>query len=108
MIRSGHFAANRIETSCAELQERLGQLRDLASVRRLRLLDAVESQMVIITYSFSWLNWVFKCLTCSGRRNLGVRFISMKIVIQLVLGATYLTFSINCFLAFVAQIQGYI
>ncbi|XP_075227745.1 spectrin beta chain, non-erythrocytic 5 kst isoform X2 [Lycorma delicatula] len=45
MIRSGHFAAARIETSCSELQERLGQLRDLASVRRLRLLDAVESQM---------------------------------------------------------------
>lgn len=51
MIRSGHFAAARIETSCTELQERLGHLRDLASVRRLRLLDAVESQMVYIFIS---------------------------------------------------------
>ncbi|XP_039289552.1 LOW QUALITY PROTEIN: spectrin alpha chain, non-erythrocytic 1-like [Nilaparvata lugens] len=45
MIRSGHFSAVRIETSIAEVQERLGQLKDQASVRRLRLLDAVESQM---------------------------------------------------------------
>jgi hypothetical protein len=46
MIRSGHFAASRIETCSNELTEQMGHLRDLASVRRLRLLDAVESQMV--------------------------------------------------------------
>lgn len=46
MVRSGHFAASRIEACSAELTEKLGHLRDLASVRRLRLLDAVESQMV--------------------------------------------------------------
>ncbi|PSN40703.1 hypothetical protein C0J52_13751 [Blattella germanica] len=45
MVRSGHFAASRIEACSNELQERLGHLRDLGSVRRLRLLDAVESQM---------------------------------------------------------------
>lgn len=45
MIRSGHFAASRIEIRMNELQERLSHIRDLASVRRLRLLDAVESQI---------------------------------------------------------------
>lgn len=46
MIRSGHFASEKIEKLCIELQEKLAHLRDLASVRKLRLLDAVESQMV--------------------------------------------------------------
>ncbi|XP_066999614.1 spectrin beta chain, non-erythrocytic 5 isoform X3 [Anabrus simplex] len=45
MVRNGHFASQRIDGCSAELVERLGHLRDLASVRRLRLLDAVESQM---------------------------------------------------------------
>jgi spectrin beta len=46
MVRSGHFAASRIEACSSDLSEKLGHLRDLASVRRLRLLDALESQMV--------------------------------------------------------------
>lgn len=46
MIRSGHFASEKIEKLSQELQEKLAHLRDLASVRKLRLLDAVESQMV--------------------------------------------------------------
>ncbi|XP_043493138.1 spectrin beta chain, non-erythrocytic 5 isoform X1 [Polistes fuscatus] len=45
MIRSGHFASEKIEKLSQELQENLSHLRDLASVRKLRLLDAVESQM---------------------------------------------------------------
>ncbi|XP_015429631.1 PREDICTED: spectrin beta chain, non-erythrocytic 5 isoform X2 [Dufourea novaeangliae] len=45
MIRSGHFASEKIEKLSQELQEKLSHLRDLASVRKLRLLDAVESQM---------------------------------------------------------------
>ncbi|XP_012530663.2 spectrin alpha chain isoform X3 [Monomorium pharaonis] len=45
MIRSGHFAADKIEKLTKKLQEELSHLRDLASVRKLRLLDAVESQM---------------------------------------------------------------
>ncbi|XP_033210984.1 spectrin beta chain, non-erythrocytic 1 isoform X3 [Belonocnema kinseyi] len=45
MIRSGHFASEKIESLSKELQEKLTHLRDLASVRKLRLLDAVESQM---------------------------------------------------------------
>lgn len=46
MIHSGHFAASKIESGVLELQEQFGHLKDLASVRKLRLLDAVESQMV--------------------------------------------------------------
>ncbi|XP_034253991.1 spectrin beta chain, non-erythrocytic 1 isoform X5 [Thrips palmi] len=45
MVQSSHFAAQRIEKLSSELQEKLGTLKDLSSVRRLRLLDAVESQM---------------------------------------------------------------
>lgn len=46
MIRSGHFASSDIEEKMKQLQTQLSQLKDTASVRRLRLLDAVESQMV--------------------------------------------------------------
>lgn len=46
MIRTGHFATPRIEAQAGELAERLAHLKDLAAVRRLRLLDAVESQVV--------------------------------------------------------------
>ncbi|XP_043282558.1 spectrin beta chain, non-erythrocytic 5 isoform X2 [Venturia canescens] len=45
MIRGGHFASEKIESLSQDLQKRLIHLRDLASVRKLRLLDAVESQM---------------------------------------------------------------
>ena len=45
MVRSGHFASDKIEKLSQELQDKLSHLRDLASVRKLRLLDAVESQM---------------------------------------------------------------
>ena len=51
MIRSGHFAVSRIEACSTELTEKMGHLRDLASVRRLHLLDAVESQMVSAGWS---------------------------------------------------------
>lgn len=56
MVRSGHFASEKIDTLSRELQEKLMQLRDLASIRKLRLLDAVESQMVITI--FVLLSWV--------------------------------------------------
>ncbi|XP_014213231.1 spectrin beta chain, non-erythrocytic 1 isoform X2 [Copidosoma floridanum] len=45
MVRSGHFASEKIDALSRELQEKLIHLRDLASNRKLRLLDAVESQM---------------------------------------------------------------
>lgn len=44
MIRDGHFASEDIESLISMLQKKLVNLRDLASIRRLRLLDAVESQ----------------------------------------------------------------
>ncbi|XP_044739331.1 spectrin beta chain, non-erythrocytic 1 isoform X2 [Chrysoperla carnea] len=45
MIRAGHFASTQIDEISNDLNNKLIQLRDIASVRRLRLLDAVESQM---------------------------------------------------------------
>lgn len=45
MIRDGHFATEDIEKLSSLLQKKLNNLRDLVSIRRLRLLDAVESQM---------------------------------------------------------------
>lgn len=48
MIRDGHFACEDIETLCNLLQSKLSNLRDLSSIRKLRLLDAVESQMFYV------------------------------------------------------------
>lgn len=45
MIRNGHFASAEVEIKLQEFQTAFQQLKDLSSVRRLRLLDAVESQM---------------------------------------------------------------
>lgn len=46
MIRIGHFAASTVEAKLNQLQASLQQLKDLSSIRKLRLLDAVESQTV--------------------------------------------------------------
>ncbi|XP_055694009.1 spectrin alpha chain, non-erythrocytic 1 isoform X2 [Lutzomyia longipalpis] len=46
MVRDNHYAKNVIEARSGMLQKKLVTLRDLASVRRLRLLDAVESQIL--------------------------------------------------------------
>ncbi|XP_037904390.1 spectrin beta chain, non-erythrocytic 1 isoform X3 [Hermetia illucens] len=45
MIQEQHFATEQVKTYCDTMQSKLVALRDLASIRRLRLLDAVESQM---------------------------------------------------------------
>lgn len=45
MIRNNHFATEKIESISNEIQQKLVHVKDLASIRRLRLLDAVESQM---------------------------------------------------------------
>ncbi|XP_058129165.1 spectrin beta chain, non-erythrocytic 1 [Anopheles coustani] len=44
MIRDNHYAVEQIERQCGQLQGKLVNLRNLTNVRRLRLLDAVESQ----------------------------------------------------------------
>lgn len=46
MVKGGHFASPQIEQAISGLQESLGQLRDASSLRKLRLQDALESQMV--------------------------------------------------------------
>jgi hypothetical protein len=46
LVKGGHFAAPQIEKSSATLQEGLNQLKDAASLRNVRLQDALEAQMV--------------------------------------------------------------
>ena len=46
MIRSGHFASTRIEGAHNDLLEKLVKVKQLVKERKLKLLDAVESQMV--------------------------------------------------------------
>ncbi|XP_037933014.1 spectrin beta chain, non-erythrocytic 5 isoform X1 [Teleopsis dalmanni] len=48
MIRDNHFASEEVQYKCDLLQKKLINLRDLSSIRRLRLLDAVESQMFYV------------------------------------------------------------
>lgn len=48
MIHGGHFASEQIDRLSSTIQKKLNNLRDLTSVRRLRLLDAVESQMFYV------------------------------------------------------------
>ncbi|XP_054722410.1 spectrin beta chain, non-erythrocytic 5-like [Uloborus diversus] len=57
MIRIGHFAAVSVEEKLNQLQSSLQQLKDLSSIRKLRLLDAVESQMFYseATEAESWI-----------------------------------------------------
>ncbi|CAG2161762.1 unnamed protein product, partial [Oppiella nova] len=44
LIRSQHFASTEIEALISELQNKIQTLKDGAAIRRLRLLDAIESQ----------------------------------------------------------------
>ncbi|KAL0275436.1 UNVERIFIED_CONTAM: hypothetical protein PYX00_003283 [Menopon gallinae] len=45
MSRNNHFAAPEVERKMFEVHKNFERIKDLASVRKLRLLDAVESQM---------------------------------------------------------------
>lgn len=45
MINDNHYAGEKIDAQLQLLQNKLHQLRNLANIRKLRLLDAVESQM---------------------------------------------------------------
>jgi len=44
MIRSNHFASEQVSSKVQEMQEKLTSLKDGAALRKLRLLDAVQSQ----------------------------------------------------------------
>lgn len=46
MVRSGHFASSRIEAAYNDLLEKLANIKLMVKERKLKLLDAVESQMV--------------------------------------------------------------
>lgn len=46
MVRSGHFAATQIEINYSVLQEKMTQLKEASKIRKQKLLDAYESQMV--------------------------------------------------------------
>lgn len=48
MILAGHFASEELEQISSVLQKKLSNLKDMSSIRRLRLLDAVESQMFYV------------------------------------------------------------
>ncbi|KNC25934.1 hypothetical protein FF38_03695, partial [Lucilia cuprina] len=48
MIRDNHFASEQLQYKCDRIKSKLVNLRELCSIRRLRLLDAVESQMFFV------------------------------------------------------------
>lgn len=48
MVRSGHFAAQQIEMNYSVLQEKMSLLKEQSKIRKQKLLDAYESQMVSI------------------------------------------------------------
>lgn len=67
MIRDNHYAKPLVETSLTEFQQKLVNLRDLASIRRLRLLDAVESQIMYaeVNEAESWMKEKYPLLATS-------------------------------------------
>ncbi|XP_024085304.1 spectrin alpha chain, non-erythrocytic 1 isoform X3 [Cimex lectularius] len=69
MVRSGHFAANRIETAYNDLCEQVAKIKNLSKERKGRLLDAVESQMFYVEASEAeaWLKEKKPLLTSSDR-----------------------------------------
>lgn len=46
MVRSGHFASQQIEINYSVLQEKMSELKQESKIRKQKLLDAYESQMV--------------------------------------------------------------
>lgn len=46
MVRSGHFAAQQIEINYNVLREKMSLLKEESKIRKQKLLDAYESQMV--------------------------------------------------------------
>ncbi|KAL7032840.1 hypothetical protein ACKWTF_007407 [Chironomus riparius] len=67
MIQNGHFASEEIEKCYRLVQTKLAAIRDLASVRRLRLSDAIDSQIFYseVNEVESWINEKKPILTSS-------------------------------------------
>jgi len=60
LVKGGHFASPQIEKAVTTLKEGLNQLKDAASLRNVRLQDALEAQMVSYKQSFfAPLNKIF-------------------------------------------------
>ena len=57
MIRSNHFAIDDIKDTIRHLNESYNRLKDLPSLRKLRLNDAVESQQFYfrLNEAFDWI-----------------------------------------------------
>lgn len=83
MIRDGHFASEDIETLSNLLQNKLSNLRDLTSIRRLRLLDAVESQMFYVEANEAdiWMKEKYAILTSTdfGKDEISVQSLQRKL-----------------------------
>ncbi|XP_045137790.1 spectrin beta chain, non-erythrocytic 1-like isoform X9 [Portunus trituberculatus] len=83
MIRSGHFASGDIEAKIKQLLVQLSQLKDTASLRRLRLLDAVESQMFYseVSEAEAWMKEKKPLLTSQdfGKDELSVGALTKKL-----------------------------
>lgn len=57
MIRSGHFASTRIESLLSDVFEKFSKIKDLAIIRRQKLFDSLESQMVISVAYYYYYRW---------------------------------------------------
>lgn len=83
MMRSGHFAAAEVERCLTELQLFWGRLKDAASVRRLRLLDSLESHTFYseATEAEAWLKEKMPLVTSSdlGKDEDSVLALSKKL-----------------------------
>jgi len=58
MVEKEHYAKNDVQSRLQDLQRQLQELKDLAAERKLKLTDAVESQMFYseISEAESWIN----------------------------------------------------
>lgn len=53
MIRSGHFASQRIDSLLGDAVEKFTRVKELAAIRKHKLQDALESQMVSESQDFA-------------------------------------------------------
>lgn len=83
MIRDGHFASEDIGTLSNLLQKKLSNLRDKTSIRRLRLLDAIESQMFYVEANEAelWMKekYAFFSMTDYGKDEDSVQLLQKKL-----------------------------
>jgi spectrin beta len=78
MIRSGHFASQRIDALLSDAVEKFTRVKELAAIRKHKLQDALQSQMVSMRCTGRLLQELvclerlcFSSLTKPSRRKLG-------------------------------------